>query len=329
MNEGGRLLLFVVAILIVPVGLSRVFLLKTDFDSKPIAQLRESRPNVVMLADSMLDNGVDPQLMSDLLDGRRVELLWYGGSTSASWYYRLKNHILASGIKPELVCILFRDRMLTQPTLRTEGTYRYKLEAVMHDDEPTYSIAFGRKAGGKYDLEGLIDIFYPLNARRHVTPEKIERRLIRGLADLGITVTELRNSINATFALSQLRDGGAQEALAFAAEDEAEFDPDPQKSFLPHMVEAARQANVRLCFLRVRRFPQPDGVVTQSASLRQYITQLEQWIESHGSYFLDDTGNLERTRDMYFTPGDDHMAPWAKRKSTELYARELRTILSQ
>jgi hypothetical protein len=49
----------------------------------------------------MLDNGVDPKLMGKLLGGRRVELLSYGSSASASWYFRLKNYIVASGIHPE------------------------------------------------------------------------------------------------------------------------------------------------------------------------------------------------------------------------------------
>jgi hypothetical protein len=328
-SENRRLLLFIAATLIVPAGLSRVFLIKTHFDSNPVAQLRVKEPDIVMLSDSVLDNGVDKQLMSELLGGRRVELLWYGGSASASWYFRLKNHIVASGIHPELVCILFRDRMLTNPNFRTEGTYRYKLEATMHNNEPVFATLHEREAAKKYDLERLVDKLYPLNARRHVAQEKIERKLLRVLSNLGTTVTELQDRLNATFATSNLRGGGAEEAAALANQEEAEFDPDPRMSFLPHIVDVAQQANIRLCFLRVKRFPDADGRVAQSLGLRRYIVQLSRWIQTHGCYFLDDTDNLERTQDMYFFPGDDHMSPWAKRKSTVLYAEELRTILSR
>ena len=55
---------------------------------------------------------------------RDVELLWNGGAASAAWYLLLKNYVVASGIHPRLVCIFFRERMLTDATFRTTPTYR-------------------------------------------------------------------------------------------------------------------------------------------------------------------------------------------------------------
>ena len=107
-KESLRLLIFMALVLTVPAVVSHVLPAKGHFDAKPIARLRAKKPNIVILSDSMVDNGVDPELLGKLLSGRRVELLWYGGTASAVWYFRLKNYIVASDVHPELVCILFR-----------------------------------------------------------------------------------------------------------------------------------------------------------------------------------------------------------------------------
>jgi hypothetical protein len=327
-KESWRLLIFVAVVVIVPAVASHLAPIKTHFDAKPLARLRARRPHVVILSDSMVDNGVDRELLGKLLDNRRVELLWYGGAASASWYFRLKNYIVASRIHPELVCIFFRDRVLTDPRFRTEGSYRSKLEAAMHENEPAYRLVLGRELAGEGDLHRWVDRLYPLNARRHAQHERIEQTSMRLVANAGVTVPTLRRSINETFALTNLAGGATEEAAALSKEKQTEFDPDPRRSFLPHIVAAGAEAHIHLCFVRVKRHPGADGRVQQDEKLRSYTANLRNWIESQGCYFIDDTDNPARTEDMYLQPGDDHMGPWAKERSTELYADELRPLLS-
>jgi len=327
-KESRRLLIFVAVVLIVPAVVSHLAPMKTHFDTKSIARLRAQKPQVVILSDSMVDNGVDPELLGELLGGRRVELLWYGGAASASWYFRLKNYIVASHIHPKLICIFFRDRVLTDPGFRAEGSYRSKLEAAMHENEPISRLVLGQHLAGEGDLERWVDRLYPLNARRHGQHERIEQTSMRLVANTGVTVPELRHWINETFALTNLSGGAAEEAAAISKERQTDFDPDPRGSFLPHIVAAAAEARIPLCFLRVKRHPGADGLVQQNEQVRRYIADLRNWIESQGCYFIDDTDNPARTQDMYLQPGDDHMGPWAKERSTELYADKLRPLLS-
>jgi hypothetical protein len=327
-KENSRLLIFVAVVLIAPAIVSHLVPMQTHFDGKPISRLRAKKPNVVILSDSMVDNGVDEELLGRLLARRRVELLWYGGAASASWYFRLKNYVIASGVHPELVCIFFRDRVLTDPRFRTEGTYRSKLEAAMHEDEPIYRLVLGQRPAGEGNLSAWMDRIYPLNAHRHAEREKIEQTSMRLVAHAGVTVPVLRRWINETFALTNLGAGGVEEAAAISKEKQPEFDPDPHRSFLPHIVGAAAEAGIPLCFLRVKRHPAGDGLVQQDEQLLRYIANLQSWIESKGCHFIDDTNNPARTPDMYLQAGDDHMGPWAKERSTELYADKLRPLLS-
>ena len=80
---------------------------------------------------------------------------------------------------------------------------------------------------------------------------------------------------------------------------------------------------------RLKRYPDENGNVPQTPELRDYVAALRDWIESHGAFFVDDTENAQRTRDMYLAPGDDHMGPPAKERSTTLYAEKLRPLLAQ
>ena len=326
-KESSRLLIFAAVTLIVPAIVNHLVPAKTHFDAKPIVQLRAKKPDIVILSDSMVDNGVDPELLGKLLGNRRVELLWYGGAASASWYFRLKNYVIASGIHPQLVCIFFRDRVLTDPHFRTEGTYRSKLEAAMHPDEPIHRLILGEEFAGEGNLQGWLDKIYPLDARRYAEHEKIEQSSMRLVATAGPPASKLRRWINDTFALTNLSGAGAEEAAGVSKEKQIEFDPDTRRSFLPQMVATAAEAGIPLCFVRVKRHPSADGIVQQSESLRKYISDLRSWIEGQGCYFVDDTDNAARTSDMFLQSGDDHMGPWAKEQSTQLYADKLRPFV--
>ncbi len=325
MKENSRLLFYVLFVLLVPALLSQMVRTKEGFNPRPIAQLRAEKPQVVLMSDSTLYNGVDPQLMETLL-GRRVALSWYGGAASASWYFRLKNYVVASGVRPELVCILFRDRMLTDPEFRSGGIFRRNIELTMHEDEPVYREVLENKAVMKSKMERYLSLLYPANRRRAADHEKIARIVNRVVGSIGLGMPDLPARTNEVFTAANLR-SGASEAAAVTSAPEAEFDADPEHSFLPHMVDLAEQAGIKLCFLRVKRYPGRDGRVPQTESLRRYISQLKAWVESRGCIFIDDIDNPERTQQMFAAPGDDHTAASATRRSTELYAEELRPLL--
>lgn len=326
-REVAKLLAFFACFLALPALVSWAIPLRVRFDNKPIARLQARSPDIVILSDSIVDNGIDPDLLGKLLGNRKVELLWYGGASSAAWYFQFKNHVAASGIRPQLVCIFFRDRMLTDPHFRTEGTYRAKLEAAMHDDEPAYKKVLGAEKSGSrvYDW---IQSIYPLEARRYAFHQYLEETSMRFVADAGLTVPKVRRAVNRTFAVANLIGGAADEAAAVTKERSMQFDPDPSLSFLPHMVETAQAAHLPLCFVRVKRYPDKDGRVPETDDLKNYVAQLRTWIEAHGCLFIDDTDNPARTQDMFLAPGDDHAGPWAKKRSTELYADKLRPLLS-
>jgi hypothetical protein len=328
MNTGTRrLLLFVFIVLAVPALISQIVPTRTKFNAKPIAQLRARQPDLVFIGDSILGSAIDPRLFEQQIGGgHRVELLWNGGAASASWYLLIKNYLLPSDVRPRLGAIFFRDRMLTDPTFRTTPTYRHYLESLMHEREPILTEVLGTDAN-KGPVGRFVSMLYPLDERRHVQQERISRIAFRVAAMSPRRVAPLRRRVNEVFDVVRLREEVMPESSAVTAERATTFDPDPKRSFLPHIVDLAAGAGIPLCFVREKRHPEPNVSVPQSDELRRYIADLRAWIESRGCAFLDLSDESEPTPQMFMKENDDHIAPHAKRHSTELYVEKLRPLL--
>jgi hypothetical protein len=322
-----RLTIFVAAVVLLPALISHLVPARRDFDPKPVAHLRKKQPEVVLIGDSVLGGSIDPVLFARETGVNDVELLWNGGAASAAWYLLLKNYVVASGIRPRLVCIFFRERMLTDATFRTTPTYRRFLESIRHEKEPVYrDILLKDETEEESTLGRFVDWFYPLNSRRHVQEEKISRLAFRVAAG-GSRIGPLRRRVNETFDVAKLRDEVMDESTELSGAKAEEFNPDPDHSFLPHMVETAKQAGISLCFVRQKRYPLPDGTTPQSDSLRRYIAELRRWLKSQGCAFVDLTSDLEPDQAMYNKPGDDHMSRAAKERMTEIYVQKLSPLL--
>ena len=323
-----RLTIFVAAVLLLPALIAHIVPARRDFDPKPIARLRSKQPEAVLIGDSILNTSIDPRIFGERTGLANVELLWGGGAASAAWYLLLKNYVVASGTHPRVVCIFFRDRLMTDATFRTTGTFRRFLDSVRHDKEPVFSAVLERDAVEEQSALGrAINWLYPLNERRHVQQETISRLAFLVAAGGEQGIERLQRRVNRIFDVAKLRDGVMLESSEVSREKPADFTADPKRNFLPHMVETAKQAGIPLCFVREKRHPLPNGTVPQNDALQRYVVDLRAWLESQGCAFVDLTNNSEPTKTMYRKDGDDHIRPEEKEAVTEIYARKLRPLL--
>ena len=329
-KETKRLWLFVLIVLGIPALVSQLVPTKRHFDAEPIAVLQAEKPDVVLIGDSMLDSRIDAQQLQDELgDHHRVEILWNGGAASACWYLMLKNYVVASGIHPKRCCIFFRDRLLTDASFRTGGIFRSYFESLMHEEEPAVRAVLGKRfAPEEKGLARVMTFLYPINARRFVYQEAIGHMMFGVAAPRGHDAKKLERLVNKTFDVAKMRGEVMAEASDVSETVAKPFDPSPTKSFLPYMVETAAQAKIPLCFVRVKRHPDPDGRTPEPEELRSYIRDLRAWLESHGCVLIDDTNDPAFTPDMYLKAKDDHIGPWAKKRSTEIYAEKLRPLVT-
>src|SRR6185436_2279510 len=104
------------------------------FQAERIPELRQMNPGAVVIGDSMAGTRIDERLLSQL-SGVPVAPLLQAGSGPAFWYLALKNWVIASGIKPRVVFIFFRDTNLTDTMFRLDEQFRWSLDMVAGDRE--------------------------------------------------------------------------------------------------------------------------------------------------------------------------------------------------
>lgn len=258
---------------------------RAPFDPIPRDDLAKDQPRVVVIGDSMAGR-IDEVRLGELV-GRYVAPLRMNATGPAYWYLMLKNYVVASGARPDWVVIFFRDTNLTDVLFRLDGPYRAGLDVVAGDAEPELDRVVARRAGGVWaGIYRTIEATYHLKAVRGWIEPALNRgpaRLVAAPGREGV----LLDRVNQAFALDRLR-SVAQADLAAADDRDADFGRFVDASVLPLMIEAARGANLRLCFVRVMRRPVNGQLPPVSPILARYMGDLRRYVEAQGAFFVDD-----------------------------------------
>ena len=288
---------------------------RQPFDVGRVPDLVRLNPGFVVIGDSMAGTRIDERRLGELA-GRPVAPLLQPGSGPAFWYLALKNWVIASGIRPRVVFIFFRDTNLTDVLFRLDDQFRWSLDmAAAEREDELNAVVAARTSGPWYRLRAAVERAYqPDLARKWMEP---------ALTDWAARVVEpsqrrrtaMLAAMNDRFGLDHLRPMDAADIQT--TEDRfADFDRYVDKSVLPLMLRDARRAGLTLCFVRVQRRPVGGRPPEQSRALRQYVSDLREYIEARGGLFHDDTGDPDLTLDMY--EDGDHLARDARRRYTEI-----------
>jgi hypothetical protein len=134
----------------------------------------------------------------------------------------------------------------------------------------------------------------------------------------------LIEAANASFSVRHLRADLPTELVLGEDEQSVPFNPDPNASFLPHILELADRHGLHLCLLRVKRRPNEGNVRTQDAELRSYVAALEKYVENRGHYFHDETEDATLTLETY--QDGDHLRDEARRTYTRGFRERLASV---
>ena len=289
------------------------------FDTNRVPDLRRLNPGYVVIGDSMAGTRIDERRLGEL-SGRPVAPLLQPGSGSAFWYLALKNWVIASGIKPRVVFIFFRDTNITDVMFRLDQTFRWSLDMVAGErEEDLNRVVAARMDRPYYRVHGLVESVYQGDRARAWMEPALTVWPARLLIPSVRRRAEFQAALNARFGLAHLRP--MENADIQAAEDRlADFPRYVNESVLPLMLRDAAAAGLTICFVRVQRRPGEDGPPEQSRALRRYIEELERYVTERGAIFRDDTGDPLMRLDMY--EDGDHIRREARRRYTEiLHAR--------
>jgi len=264
-----------------------------------------AEPQIIFVGNSVLRAGVDPNQFSQLTGKRTINLM-LDGSASAWWYLTLKNVVLRTSHKPEMVGIFFRDHYLTDPSFRVDGMYKQYIEEMADTEEPLlYRLAYqGRMDAFTYLLLRYCPLFQKKDQVRvwldTVIKDKFVSTVIKlepGFPDKAIErVFADENMDKNLLTVRQLAIESLQDNSFYNFPNEVE------QSFLPHMIKLAKDNDIKLFFVRLkrRRDTEPDK---EPRELKKYILDLRAYFSENNIPFLDFTYD-ERIQIEHFDIGD-------------------------
>ena len=289
------------------------------FHAHRIPELQRMNPGAVVIGDSMAGTRINERLLTQLA-GQPVAPLLQAGSGSAFWYLALKNWVIASGIKPRVVFIFFRDTNLTDVRFRLDDQYRWSLDLVAGEREDELNdVVAAALEGPFYRFHNLAERSYGVEAARRAAEPVVTRGPARWVAHSDAERSALLTAANDRFGLDHLR---VMEAADMSADEGTDFNASVRHSVLPLMLREAQRAGFKLCLVRVQRRPVDGRPPVQSPALRRYVQDLRRYVQASGGVLHDDTGDPAMTLDMY--EDGDHIARHARRRYTEILYNRLR-----
>lgn len=299
-------------------------------DARYLNLMKQAKPEVVLLGNSMLGEGVDERLLMNRTRLRMIKL-WGGGWSSAVWYLATKNIIIPANPKPDTVVLFFRDHFLTHPSNRVTGEYKRGIDMLAGPDEPLLErLAF---------LNAMNPLTYQLNQSWGLYQKKdnFKHKLESNIKSLVSSVygqestDSLNQNIEHIFGIKNLMPdqlGKAQlQSEAVSRKELYDFNKMLPKSFLPTMVELTRNNNVQLILVRVKKRREAEGL-RAPAELDNYIRDLKEWCGNEQVPLID-FSDESRLKLEHYADGDHLNREGGRRLFTHLLAERLQPYLSK
>lgn len=291
---------------------------RARFEATRLEELRYLQPGYVVIGDSMAGTRIDERRLGELA-GTAVAPLLQPGSGPAFWYLALKNWVIASGIKPRMVFIFFRDTNLTDLMFRLDPQFRWALDLTAREREEELNAVIARRIRPLHRVHVFLDRYLAVEAVRRAAEPALSNWPAEQLVRSRRRRAEFMSLMNVRLGFDHLRPTTAADIQAGDVPD-VDFDRDVEDSVLPLMLRDAKAAGLTLCFVRVQRRPTANRPPPQSRELLEYVAALRTYVLERGALFHDDTGDPALTIDMY--EDGDHLARHARRRYTEnLYNR--------
>jgi len=266
-----------------------------------ITMLDNDKPAIVLLGDSTLMDGVDPDQLSELTE-KKTSSFYAPGLASAYWYIILKNSIVVAEHRPQAVVVVFRDTMLTAPGYRVYGAYFERIDEFAKPQEP---VLLERAYLNQMNpLEILSEKYFPLYSTGEKLRQKIDSRIRYTVPSwLNCDVDCTDSSMNDVFTAADLEPGQLRNAVATAESylytpAQLDFSGQVEKSFLPEMIRLSRKRGIQLIVVRIKHETTGTNSMETPAA-KNYIADLSKYLQDQGVPFLD-YGQDPRLTSEYF-----------------------------
>lgn len=282
-------------------------------------------PDLILIGDSTLEEGVDAELLSEKL-GIRTYRAAIPGSGTASWYLFMKNIVFEAKSHPKYVAILFRITMLTIPQYRTTGKYFFLLDDYAQKNEPVVSeLAFINPMS---PFEKFAQQYIPVYTARIDIREDLDNALRYPAASVlvGCNRACTDNAVGSIFgrevdpvALSLVQEDAAK---TLYDPKETDFDQQLPTSLLPHIIELMQKNNSTLILIRTKVYG------PETKELEEYTKALDSYLAQQDNVILLDYSNDPRILANYYADSL-HMNPYGKHEFTNILVKDIQHLIQK
>ena len=312
--------------------------------------LKTRKPDWIFVGNSMMPCRIDTGRLRELTGGE-AHVMRLPGTRTAAWYLALKNHVVASGVRPRATFLFFRDHWLTLPRLKA-SSQRSVLEGLSPGEEfnePLIEeLAFG-DAAFRRGVGDLLEWVFPAmswhNTMHHLPSEQAVKWTLaqadwqdgeQGDISRGKRAMDLRGALNNRFALGRLKGQeelagepinlgmGARDRSMLESDEAFSFERMNPHSFLPEFVRLSREHDLNLVLVRLRRRPVDNNRPEVDPRLEPYLDKLAEWLEGEGVPYFDFTDEESLALDWYGQ--GDHIATTHTTRYTDLFFKRLKTV---
>lgn len=287
--------------------------------------LEAAKPEIVLMGDSTLLLGMDPELLEEET-GKPVYSMAYGGMSSAMWYLIMKNNLVDSTHKPEHLVIVFRTTILTAPGFRVQGYNLKRLDEYARPKD--YLFIQNSFVNLMNPFELMAEKYFPLYVFRSDLRNELDAYLRysapaligcdRGCTDGTLYSMQEHRFVNLSFIEG---DANASEAHLYT-DYQLDFEARVDESYLPEMIEMAKENDIHLVFTRIKVLAN-----VPQYKLDAYNDALSVYLAENNVSYIDLGSDPRFTEDQHFADFL-HLNEKGRTLFTELLAEALEALSS-
>ena len=252
-----------------------------------------ARPEVIFVGSSMLDSRLPPYYISQIAAPTRIGELFRPNLHSTSWFFMLKNQVVASGVKPRRVVFFMREAEATRPGAPFGGADRRRLEKDMLPEEPVLREVQRSFLAGSPIARWRAQVLGPLE--RVVPTMRLRRGFQRPLEAIPLasanwltgrtSAKQRKKDLNRLFDWKKLR-GDRRDQRPVSRSTATDFHRMLPMSFLPPLLDLVEREGFEAWFVHVEMKKHLDGA-PRSDEMTTYLAELRRYLEGRGAHYLD------------------------------------------
>lgn len=281
----------IIVVLVIPALLGRSHT-PEEFDRSRIDELNIANPEIIFLGNSLLDDRIDPEYISQIT-GNKSSSLTIDGTGPGVWYMQLRNIVGATTNKPNTVFIFFHDDLITRQISFTGSKDQGLIERLTDPDRPSESsVTTIHRTIAQRATEKLA-VIYP------VSSYAFQQHFINfaGARVVGMEPDDIQIEADQLSALPHKRE---QAAIIQQPSFHGTFETTLPNSYLPALIQTAINIDVDLVLVRVAARPNDDSSPNEPNDLARYSSDLGHYLAGQGIKYIDLTGHPGIDAAMYY-----------------------------